>query len=171
MTDESDPPRKFYQLKPKEFEQVNPIVARAPTEPAPPSAAAETANHAPPSPRIDVRELVRQGAAGVPLLRANQPANRANEVHAVLEEKFRHEQAAGLFQVAAGVDKQRRRRIWGYWTLMVAVNTPLGWIAWSANPTRGLSSASATVFVCAIAGMTMFTAGWTWHTWFLRTER
>lgn len=172
MADEPDPPRKFFQLKPTEFERMNPAPAPAPAAPVNSLPASPTTGESPPSSQpIDVRELVRHGAVGVPLLSANQPANRPNEVHAALQEKFAHEQAAGLFHVEPGVDKQRRLRLWSYWLLLTAVDLPLAIIAFSVNPTRGAGPASATVFVCAIGGIGMFTAFWTWHVWFLRTER
>ncbi len=170
MADDPEPPRKFYQLKPKDFERVNrvPGASVAPVVPAPDAGPAPIDDR---HRRIDVRELIRQGAAGAPLLSANQPANRPNEVHGVLKDKFEHDRAHGLFHVEPGDDKERRQRIRNYWLLLVLVDAPFLWLAWKVNPLRGLGPASAIVFTCAIAGFGMFTAWWTWHNWFLRTER
>ena len=168
MADDPDPPRKFYELKPREFERMNEMPREAA---APPPAGTAPKTIPPPTERIDVQELIRQGSAGVPLLKGNQPANRPNEVHATLRQEYEHERAAGLYHVEPGDDKERRQRIRNYWILLAVINTPLGAIAWSVRPTEGMGPGSAVVFVCAIAGIGMFTAWWTWHNWFLRTER
>lgn len=169
MADHPDPPRKFYQLKPTDFERVN---APRPQEPAA-SALPKPVSQPPASPtaRIDVRDLARTATEGTRLLSGNAPANRANDVHAVLREEFEREKATGLFHVEPGDDKKYRDRVRRYWIALVLVNAPLAVIAWSVNPTRELGPASAVVFVCAIAGIGMFTAFWTWENWFLRTER
>lgn len=175
MADAPEPPRKFYQLKPKEFERVNApvsIPAEVATETNPASDSTSAPNSPPPpAGRIDVRDLARTATEGTRLLSGNAPANRENDVHAVLHEKFEREKTAGLFHVEPSDDKAYRRRVCNYWTALVLVNTPLAVIAWSVNPTKGMGPASAVVFVCAIAGIAMFTASWTWHNWFLRTER
>jgi hypothetical protein len=172
MPDEPDPPRKIYQLKPKEFERVNVRPAGEAADAGPPIAdPGPGAGAIPPTARIDVRDLARQAAGTAPLLGVNQPANRPNEVHAVLQEEYRRAQAAGLFHVTPADDKQRRRRIRNYWIAIIAWNVPFGAIAWSANPTKEMGPASAIVFVCALAAMTMFTSYLTWQNFFLRTER
>lgn len=170
MADEPDPPRKFYQLKPREFERVNadvpgvpPPPVAAPRDPGPQSAA--------PGEKIDVRELARQANEGGGLLRGNAAANRPNDVHALLEANFVRAKADGLFGVDLGDDKARRVRIRNYWIALVLVNAPLAWIALSVRPSNQMGPASAIVFVCAIGGIGMFTAWWTWHNFFLRTER
>jgi hypothetical protein len=171
MPDEPDLPRKFYQLKPKEFERVN--APRPGAEPAPPAGADPGVGTASgtPAQRIDVRDLARQAVGDAPLLGVNGPVNRTNDVHGVLQEKFQHDVAAGLFHVTPADDKQRRRRIRNYWIATIAWNVPFGCVAWSANPTKGMGPASAIVFVCAIAAMALFTSYLTWQTFFFRTER
>ncbi len=129
MSDETDPPRKFYRLKPKEFERVNEVPAApqaaAPTaespreadlgrsvEPTVPSGAAPGAMPgagAAQTGRVDVRELARIGSAGAPLLGSNQVRTTANDVHAMLAQNEAVAEAHGLNAVKP-VQKFRRRK-------------------------------------------------------------
>jgi hypothetical protein len=171
MADESDPPRKFYGLKPKEFERVNDVPPPAPPDSTDAAAAGAPTPAYDPNQRIDVRDLTRAASGAGPALGHNAVVNRANEVHAVLRDQYQHDKAAGLFRVNPADDKQRRRRIRNYWIFVFLWNTPFGAIAWFVNPTREMGPASAIVFVCAIAAMALMTSYVTWQTFFLRTER
>lgn len=155
-----DRPRTFYQLKPREFEAVNP------PRPPPPGEAAPAGTPAPPpaAAPIDVRTLAQQAMGAGPALGANTPANRPNEVHALLGEKYRRDVAAGDYAVQAGPDLKRRRRIRNFWMRLLAVDAAFGAIAWMAGPQEAI------VFVCALGGIGMFTAILVWHTWCLRTD-
>jgi hypothetical protein len=135
MSDPSDPPRKFYRMKPKEFERVNEVPSERRTPPAageetgrPPGGAGDEAvrvepdagpaeanpNPAAPPPdhgsgRIEVRDLVRLGSAGAPLLGSNQVRTTANDVHTMLAQNEAIADAHGLNAVKP-VRKFRRRK-------------------------------------------------------------
>ena len=155
VPDDPDPPRKYYGFKPKEFERAN-----AP-RPAPPedeqTAAAPLSADAVRDTPIDLRELVRQGAASGPVLKGNAPANRANDVHAILRDNLARAEAAGLNQIAPPVPRPSRRKR-DYWVLVIAGNTLFASVALMG---RG----SPVMFVSGIAGCAVITAGLTWVMW------
>jgi hypothetical protein len=160
MPDESDPPRKFYGFKPKEFERANEI----------PAALTNSAPQADPgivpaaTGKIDVNELIRAGAGSGRQLGSNAVRNRENEVHAMLHDNYVTAKVAGQFQVENLDDSKRRRRIRNYWLAMAAMNVPLGFFAWYLGP------GDAMPFIFALAGMALFSAKLTWETFFLRTH-
>jgi hypothetical protein len=163
MPEESDPPRKYYGLKPRDFERAN---ANLPP-PAPPDAAAPAADPgvvAHSSGKIDVRELVRAGASPGAQLGSNQIPNRANEVHAMLDENYRRAEAAGGFALGELDDSKPRLRFRAYVIAMLVVNVPCGLVAWKVGPT------DAYFFVFAIAAMALVSSYLTWQTFFLRTH-
>src|SRR5688500_9204977 len=99
MSDEPDPPRKFYQLKPKEFEQVNPPVTGAPADSAPTGVQGhlQAAN-------------TRPGSAPAPA----KPSGALNDVQAILRDNLARANAAGLNDLAPK-PKRRSRRNRDYW--------------------------------------------------------
>lgn len=121
MSDASDPPRKHYQLKPREFDVVNEQL-KAPSVPAaetPP--AAFDSGVAAASGTFDVRELARLGAQTGSLLSGNAPANRENDVHAMLRDNLAKANAAGLNDLAP-LPRRRSRRRRDYIALLIAGN-------------------------------------------------
>jgi hypothetical protein len=151
MPDDSDPPRKFYQLKSAEFERLNqPPREAEPAEPTPAKPGAELD----PSQRIDVRDLARQANENTPLLGVNSPANRDNEVHAMLRENLAHADAAGL-NALKPVKKRSSRRKRDYWRVMLVVNAFFAF--WAFGP-----YANPVTFVYGLGGMVFFTSGFTW---------
>ena len=162
MSDELDPPRKVYGFKPREFERAN-----APRPDAPESANAPLPDPgivAAPDGKIDLHELIRAGAGHGPQLGSNAVVNRTNEVHDMLQANFRRDRADGHYDLGVFDDSKRRRRIRNYWLALAAVDLPLGaYAAW-------FGPAGAIPFVCAIAGIAMFTAWLTWETFFFRTN-
>jgi hypothetical protein len=166
MSDEPDPPRKFYGFKPREFERANP------PRPASPNPDEPSAHSPAPDPgivpvtdvRIDVHELARLAAPKGAILSSDGPANRPNEVHQILQANLARDQAAGFYHLEPEIDKKRRRRIRNYWIGLVTVDGIFGVIAWLTGPQAAIP------FVSALAGLGMFTAWWTWETWFLRTD-
>ena len=157
MPDDPDPPRKFYQLKPKEFERVN---APRPGEDAPPPTAADPGPAAgvgeAPAQRIDVRDLTRQAAGEAPLLGVNAPVNRANDVHEMLRDNLEHANAAGLNDVAAPA-KRRSRRKRDFWLLLFAGNAPFAFFVFKGG--------SVVTLLYAGSGIILFTIGLSWVMW------
>lgn len=162
MADDPEPPRKFYKLKPTEFERVNSPPAPLPT---PPESAPPSSMPPPPSPaeRIDVRDLARTAAGSAPLLQGtNAPANRPNDVHAMLRDNLDVANAAGLNDVTPP-PKRRSRRLRDYLLLMVPVNAFFAWWAFGPN-------ASVMTFVYGISGIVLFSAGLTWAMFFVMDD-
>ena len=163
MPAESDPTRKIYGFKPREFERTNAAPAAPPTAPA-----------APPAPdpgivahdggKIDVNELIRAGAGAGPQLGNNKVLNRDNEVHHMLRANLARDQAAGHFDLGPLDDSKRRRRIRNYWLGVAAFDLPFALFAHWIGPGMSIP------FVCSIAMIALFTGYLTWQTFFLRTD-
>lgn len=120
MADESDPPRVFYTLKPREFERVNAPPGASPSPPPP----AETP---PPTPteKIEVRDLYAQAATPGPLLSHGEKPVAQNEVHVVLNDNLARANAAGLNDLAPK-PRRRSRRLRDYLILVVPLDTFFG---------------------------------------------
>jgi hypothetical protein len=157
MADDADPPRKFFQLKPTEFERVN----QAPAPAADPAAPATRPSEPSANQRIDVRDLIKIGAGTAPVLGANAVVNRANDVHAMLKQNLAADDAAGLNQVAPR-PKRRSRRKRDFWLLLIPVNLFFGYMA--------ISGGNAVAFVYGIGGIALFTSGLTWVMWFVMDD-
>ncbi|MBM3855792.1 MAG: hypothetical protein FJ399_22000 [Verrucomicrobia bacterium] len=162
MPDEADPPRKFYQFKPKGYDVLNervppPPPVEATLVPDPGPVAAEAG-------RIDVKELIRQAGDPAPLHAGRNRGRNENEVYDMLREQYKRDLSHGHYELGPLDDSKRRRRIRNYWLALVAINVPLGsFAAW-------IGPGAAIPFVCAIAGMSMSTALLTWQTFFFRTH-
>lgn len=155
MSDEPDPPRKLYGLKPREFEAVNDPRPDAP--PVAPPARDPGITPAPDGP-IDVRELARQASIkGGAIFAA--PVNRPNEVHAMLQDNLARADAAGLNELTPQVRRRSRRRR-DYWVLIVGVNG----LTASSLLIVGVNLVSVFVVLAAIG---FFSAAVTWIMWFL----
>ena len=149
MPDDPDPPRKFYGFKPTKFEQVN-----SPRPPAPDETPAASPPPAPDAVRdtpIDIRELVRQGAQSGPVLKGNAPANRDNEVHAILRDNLARANAAGLNEVAPPAPRKSRRK--RDYLLSLLIGNVLLIVGTTINPVFG------------VAGLILFNVGITWIMW------
>jgi hypothetical protein len=160
MEDEPAPPRKIYGFKPKEFERANPAPASAETPIPAPDPGIPVADPG----KINVHDLIRAGAGAGPQLGHNAGKNRTNEVHEILRENLQRDIAAGHYELGELDDSKRRRRILYYWLGLAAVDLPLGAFAF------WIGHGAAIPFVCAIAGIAMFTSYLTWQTFFLRTH-
>lgn len=160
MADDPDPPRKFYQLKPKEFDVVN---EHAPQSPPPSSELA--AKDSGPSEinqgRIDVRDLFKQAATPGPAL-AQQQRAKANEVHAILAANVARANAAGLNEVAPRPRRPSRRKR-DYWLCLTLVNAIFAFAV--LGPFR-----NPVTFVYGFAGMILFSVGFTWIMWFVMDD-
>ena len=170
MPDEPDPPRKFYGFKPTAFEAANPRPPPAPAPDAPSPPAPDPGPAAAPGGPITVRDLNRLAATGLPLLRTPAGPTKQNDVHTILRANLAVADAAGLNEVK--IDPHHRtphqRRVRRCWILLVAVNVPLGTLAWKTS--HPMTQASAYFFTFAVAGMALFTARLVWKTFFLNTD-
>ncbi len=128
------------------------------------------APHLPADPgRIDVRDLNRLAATGLPLLSKERSPVAENEIHVVLRDNLARANAAGLNDVTIDPNYRspRQRRLRRFCILLPLVNIPLGLAAAGAGVK---SQAGAIVFVCCIAAMAMTTARLIWATFFLNTD-
>ncbi|MEO6567644.1 MAG: hypothetical protein ABIO94_02675 [Opitutaceae bacterium] len=152
MPDEPDPPRKIYGLKPREdFERSNADSAQPSTQPT------------------DVHELLKS-AADPRAQGVNSPANRPNEIHAILQHNLERDRAGSWYNISLRPNLKRRRRIWAFWIALTVVDAPFGFLAWKLSAYVRYDQGAAIIFVFALAVVAMFTAVMVWQTWFLRTE-
>jgi hypothetical protein len=153
MPDEPDPPRKIYGLKSSaDFKRVNATTDQPGDGPT------------------DVAGLIASANLADLATKANAPVNRPNDVHAILQENLQHDAAAGLHKVSLAPNRKRRRRIWGYWIIITAVDVPLAVMIWKLSQSVGRSPGSVVLFIFLVAAASIVTAVLTWQTWFLRTE-
>lgn len=152
MPPESEPPRKFYQLKPKEFERLNGVPDAVPAADSPAGSAAETPS--PPPAPIDVRALARIATPPGPALAGRAANSRPNDVHALLAQNAAHAEAAGLNTVSPPKPRRSKRRR-DYFLLLVPVN--LFFAFWAFGP-----FANPMTLVYGLGGMALFTAGLSW---------
>lgn len=151
MADSDDPPRKLYQLKPRDFERVN----AAPPPSAEPGADASAA----PGP-IDVRDLARLATNGQPLLSPRrEPAPGRTDVHGVLQENLARANAAGINDVDLSPRPPSRRKR-DYWFSLVAGNAfIIGLVL--------LLGLNPMTVLFGFGGVIIFSVGLTWIMWFV----
>jgi hypothetical protein len=157
MADDSDPPRKHYQLKPKQFETVNERVS-ASTGPAAPGGRDPGPAAGDPG-RIDVRDLFKQAAASGPLRPAQKSAAPANDVQALLQANTAHEAAAGLHALTPQAPRRSRRKR-DYWISLFAAYAVIG-------GALKIASLNLMSIAFAAAGAIIVTLGLTWIYWFV----
>jgi hypothetical protein len=159
MADDPDPPRRFYEFKPREFERAN--ESRPEPQPSVPSIPVPAPN---PSAKIDIQEVIRQAGTPGPVLRTTPRVAVANEVHDILRDNTARDNAAGLNTLRPKPRRQSRRRR-DYFLVMIGANVPMSLVviyAWHArNPI---------LFVYTIAGMGLFTVGISWVMWFIMED-
>jgi len=155
MADDADPPRRFFQLKPKAFEAVNDVPA-APAPPAPdPDPAGRAANPPAPAGRIDVRDLFAAATTPGPLLGGSRSTAK-NEVHAMLSENHARAEAAGLNAVTVRARRPSRRKR-DFWLLLVGGNAVLA-VGMVLQP------------IIAIAGVVLYNVSLLWIMWFVMDD-
>jgi|SRR5688572_15648850 len=145
MPDE-DPPRQFYQLKPREFETVN--------RPSPPLAPAESGTPPSPTGRIDVRDIFKQASTPGPVLPTTRAAAQKNEVHAILEDNLARANAAGL-NALSPKPKRRSRRRRDYLMVMIPLNAFFGFVAFGPF-------SNVMLMAYGVAGIILSTLGLGW---------
>lgn len=160
MADEPDPPRKLYQLKPKAFERVNPAASATPAVPV--DATPDPGPQALPPEKIDVRDLAKVAGGGAPLLSGHAPANRANDVHAMLRQNHAQASAAGLNDLP---DRPRppSRRKRDYWVSLLGGNLAI-------VVTLLVSGFNVVSGLFALGGIVFFSVGLTWIMWFVMDD-
>ncbi len=146
MSDDSDPPRKFYQLKPKEFEVVNEPTSAAPADSSP----------------THVRGHLRAAFSPPPpsVIAAKPPPN---DVQSLLRDNVARANVAGLNELAA-IRARRSRRKRDYWRLMALGTIILGGIAALTGPRMPIP------FTYAIAGLVLFNLGLWWIMWHIMED-
>ena len=156
MADDSDPPRVFYQLKPREFERVNATPAPAPSETAP--AATPPTD---PAGKIEVQDLYRQAATPGPLLTTHKTGAQ-NEVHAILKENLDRANAAGL-NTLTPKPKRRSRRTRDYILVVTALDLFFGFAAFGPYSNVG-------TMAYGVAGIIISTLGLGWIMFFVMDD-
>ncbi len=155
MSDPSDPPRKFFDLKPRDFERVNGV--------PPPTAADVPAADpgiapAPASGPIDVKDLFRQAQVNAPLLSKSRSRGPENEVHGILRNNHERATAAGLNDLAPKAKRISRRRR-HYWISMIVGTALFGSIIIGAGPSNPI------FFIYGLAGLVLYNVGLWWSMW------
>lgn len=150
MADESDPPRVFYQLKPKEFERVNSV----PESPSSMPLAGSENPPAPPPAKIDIHDLYAQAATPVPLLTHGERRGTPNEVHALLQDNLARANTAGLNDLAPK-PRRRSRRLRDYLILVVPLDAFFGFAAFGPYHNVG-------TMAFGVAGLIVATLGIGW---------
>jgi hypothetical protein len=155
--DEPDPPRKFYEFKPREFERVNPVVpAAAPLVASPIKGTRPVSTSKP----ITVQDILREANAGrdAPVIGVATNATK-NDVHGHLATNLEKANAAGLNKLKPlEVRPSRRKRDY---FILLAVGNPI----FAAIVLLGHDV--PIVFVCGIAGAAMYNVSITWVMWFI----
>ena len=158
MAEESDPPRKFYQLKSKEFETVNdrvpaPLNPDGTAAPDPGPSAADTG-------RIDVRDhFQRANARGPSRSAVAKPGPPLNDVQVLMRENATHARATGLDNLAPQA-RRRSRRARDYW---LALAVSYGFIALTVV----LIGPNLMTLGFGIGGGIIVTFALTWIIWFV----
>lgn len=164
MSDPGDPPRKFYDLKPREFERVNPPRPPAAGEPEAPARAPRPV--APETGPIDVKAMFREAQLGRRLRsveeRERAAAANPNEVHDILRDNHARADAAGLNEVSLAPKRASRRRR-DYLVMMTIGSAFLGLMAvFSGFSALAGNKGAAIAFVSSSAGLVMFNIALYW---------
>lgn len=147
MPDDADPPRKHYQLKPREFERVN----ERPGESLPGEGTQP----------IDVRDHTRRAAAGSPPPSAPRAA-ADNDVHAMLRANLERRRAAGLEELPPPPPRRSRRKR-DYWLVLIPVDLFFAAVLVAPGASTGMK-------MYALGGLVIFTIGLTWVMWFVMDD-
>ena len=144
---DDDPPRQYYQLKPREFEAVNRPVSQTP---AAADGAQPQANE-----RIDVRDHYQQAKTPGPLLAtARAAAARKNDIHVILEDNLAHANAAGL-NTLSPKPKRRSRRTRDYFLVMIPLTAFFAYAAFGPY-------SNVMLMAYGVAGIILSTLGLGW---------
>ena len=157
MADESDPPRKYYQLKPRAFEQVNAPVSPSPV-PTPPVAPGESKTGG----RIDVHDLYEQARTPGAVLTPPGKPGAKNQVHVILQDNLAHANAAGLNTLTYKA-KRRSRRTRDYFLVTISLDALFAFIAF--GPFSNIA-----LMAYGVAGIIITTLGLWWVMFFVMDD-
>jgi hypothetical protein len=155
MAADDDPPRKLYELKPREFERVNQDESALPVSAVAPASQAAPFDPAAP---ITLEQIIAAANARGPVQAGAQPPPK-NEVQALLAANLAREASAGLTRVDPRSDR-RNRRPRDYLLLMLATNVPLMLLG-----IAGLRTGNAMLAASSFGGVGLCSAGITWIMW------
>jgi hypothetical protein len=157
MADESDPPRKFYQLKPRPFEQVNAPLSSI----APPSSQGQP--HQPMSgEKIDVRDHYEQSRTPGPVLTPPGKPVEQNQVHTILQDNLAHANAAGL-NTLTYKRKRRSRRTRDYFLVTISLDAFFVVVAFGPY-------SNVALMAYGVAGIIITTLGLWWVMFFVMDD-
>ena len=156
--DPIDPPRKFYGLKPREFDAVNGPPRAAPADERVPRPDPGITHIA--SGPITVEALNRTAAGQTPALFVNGPVNHANEVHDLLELNRRRGATSGEFTLKPQPPRRSRRKR-DFWLLVFLANL------FCVGSTAAVSGFSPIVVLYGLACGMFMTAALVWIMWFV----
>lgn len=178
MSDDAEPPRKFFQLKPREFEAVNDVPAAAPPPNEPIPLPKDPGPMAPTAGRIDLQDIIRDAAMPGSVLTSTR-ATAENDVHKMLRLNHAHAEARGLNALKIQLKRRSKRRR-DYFVLLAAGNLFIVTV-YSAELLLGFQVMclaaqmpqefghlivyalhQPTAFAMAGAGMAFFSAALTW---------
>jgi hypothetical protein len=145
MADE-DPPRQFYQLKPREFEALNRPASQLPTGASDPPA--------PSSGKIDVRDLYLQAKTPGPVLATTRAAAQKNDIHVILEDNLARANAGGLNNLTPKPRRRSRRRR-DYLMVMIPLNAFFAYAAFGPY-------SNVMLMAYGVAGIIISTLGLGW---------
>jgi hypothetical protein len=114
--------------------------------------------------RLKAREFERMNEPGIAPSEAPPPAGGGLDVHEMLRVNAERDISKGWYRVKPGGGSRLRRRVLNYCAMLVAVDAPLSFVAWSSG------HADPFPFVFSLAAIAYFTAQLTWKAWFLRTD-
>jgi hypothetical protein len=114
--------------------------------------------------RLKAREFERMNEPDNVPSKAPPPADGGLDVHEMLRVNVERDISKGAYRVKPGDGSRLRRRILNYCAMLVAVDAPLSFVAWSSG------HADPFPFVFSLAAIAYFTAQLTWEAWFLRTD-
>lgn len=155
MADEPDPPRKFYQLKPRDFEVVNaPLTDLASGHPPP----------AGPSPQsIELRDLYQQSQTpGRVLAAAGEKVPVKNDVHILLHDNLTRANSAGLNELAYKPQRRSKRRR-DYFLVVIPLDVFFAYAAFGPY-------SNVAMMAYGVAGIIITTLGLGWVMFFVMDD-
>ena len=153
-----EPSRKFYGLKPRDYDTVNGPPRAVPSDSVPtgPDPGIAAAASGP----ITVENLRAAATGSQPLLGSNAPVNRRNEVHGLLNLNRQRAQQAERDKIIISPPRPSRRKR-DFWMLVVLVNG--GCVGYTGLVTRF----DLAVMMFGLGAGLFLTVALTWIMWFV----